>query len=201
MKDKENQIFDKYGNYDFPTEIKQDGLNNATSQIEEMAKEIAKRDCYFYDKCNRNPKHNCISLDPKIRLDSDKNYVTIATWLVNAGYRNCKDTVVLSRQEWKQIKNSLYYNKEALEKKLDQASKETAEKFMVLRGYVTKQFHRYHEARDIAESEYKKCKEEMGKAILNNDWHRCDAIMFILEDIATKFDELAKQFGCEIKGE
>lgn len=68
--------------------------------IEEMAKEIAKRDCYFYDKCNRKPKHNCISLDPKIRLDSDKNYVTIATWLVNAGYRKIdKDSVVLTKEE------------------------------------------------------------------------------------------------------
>ena len=36
MKDKEKQIFDKYGNYHFPSEIEQDGLNTATSQIEEM---------------------------------------------------------------------------------------------------------------------------------------------------------------------
>ena len=28
MKDKENQVFDGYGNNDFPTEIKQDRLNN-----------------------------------------------------------------------------------------------------------------------------------------------------------------------------
>lgn len=34
------QIFDKYGNYNFPTDIKQKGLNVATSQIEEMAKVI-----------------------------------------------------------------------------------------------------------------------------------------------------------------
>ena len=37
---KEKQIFDKHGNYDFPTEIKQEGLNVATSKIEEMAKDI-----------------------------------------------------------------------------------------------------------------------------------------------------------------
>lgn len=39
-----------------------------------------------------------------------------------------KDSVVISMEEWKQIKNSLYYSKEALEKKLAKASKETAEK-------------------------------------------------------------------------
>lgn len=43
MKDKEKQIFDKYGNYDFPTDIKQEGLNSATTQIEEMAKMIDDR--------------------------------------------------------------------------------------------------------------------------------------------------------------
>ena len=36
MKDKENQVFDEYGNYDFPTEIKQERLNNATSQSEKI---------------------------------------------------------------------------------------------------------------------------------------------------------------------
>lgn len=40
MKDKEKQIFDRYGNYDFPTDIKQEGLNSATTQIEEMAKDF-----------------------------------------------------------------------------------------------------------------------------------------------------------------
>lgn len=32
-------------------------------------------------------------------------------------------------EEWQQMKNSLYYSKEALEKKLQKARKETAEKF------------------------------------------------------------------------
>ena len=36
MKDKENQVFDEYGNYDFPIEIKQERLNNATSQSEKI---------------------------------------------------------------------------------------------------------------------------------------------------------------------
>ena len=43
------------------------------------------------------------------------------------GYRKIpEDSVVLSREEWKQIKNSLYYSKEELEKKLQRERKETA---------------------------------------------------------------------------
>lgn len=105
-----------------------------------------------------------------------------------------EDSVVLSREEWECLHND--YAK-ALYNARQNERKETAENFMFLRGYITKQFHRYHEARDKAESEYKKCKEEMGKAVLNNDWHRCDAIMFILEDIATEFDKLIKNLGVE----
>ena len=79
-------------------------------------------------------------------------------------------------------------------------SKETAEKIILfIKNYITKLFHEYHKVRDVAENDYKKCKEEMGKAILNNDWHRCDAIMFILETISIEIEELAKQFGVEIK--
>ena len=139
----------------------------------------------------------------------------------NLGYRKLpEDSVVLSSEEYEQLKrlktenNRLYDIKFDLENQLiekgwldyegadkieERVRKETAEKFMVLRRYITKQFHKYHEARDRAESAYKKCKEEMCKAILNNDWHRYDAIMFILEDMAMQFDELAKQFGLEIE--
>lgn len=56
-------------------------------QIEEMAREIAKRDCYLYEKCPKPIKHNCVSQDPAIMMESSKNYITIATWLVRAGYR------------------------------------------------------------------------------------------------------------------
>ena len=138
-----------------------------------------------------------------------------------------KDSVVLSREEYtklqlcelKSCEPPLYVSIERMEQEIvdkynqklkehyaahheglrDQTRKETAEKIMILRGYITKKFHHYHEVRNIAEEKYKKCKEEMGKAVLNNDWHRADAIMFILEDIATEFDKLAKQFGVEIK--
>ena len=51
--------------------------------------------------------------------------------LVNLGYRKLpEDSVVLSREEWKQIKNSLYYSKEELEKKLQRERKETTEKIL-----------------------------------------------------------------------
>lgn len=62
-------------------------------RIKEMARDIAKKSCYLYDKCPKEPKHNCISQDPEIMLESSKNYVTIATWLVEEGYRKESDTV------------------------------------------------------------------------------------------------------------
>lgn len=40
MIDREKQIFDKYGNYDFPTDIKQKEHNTATTQIEQMENDI-----------------------------------------------------------------------------------------------------------------------------------------------------------------
>ena len=36
MKDKENQVFGRYGNHDFPTEIKQERPNNTTAQSEKI---------------------------------------------------------------------------------------------------------------------------------------------------------------------
>ena len=55
----------------------------------------------------------------------------VAKALYNAGYRKLpEDSVVLSREEWKQIKNSLYYSKEELEKKLQRERKETAKEIL-----------------------------------------------------------------------
>ena len=55
----------------------------------------------------------------------------VAKALYNAGYRKIpEDSVVLSREEWKQIKNSLYYSKEELEKKLQRERKETAKEIL-----------------------------------------------------------------------
>lgn len=59
--------------------------------------------------------------------NGNDNWYSIAEIVYNKLFP--EDSVVLSREEWKQIKNSLYYSKETLEKKLAQASKETVEKF------------------------------------------------------------------------
>lgn len=68
-------------------------------RIKEMARDIAKRDCYLYDKCPKEHKHNCISQDANIMLESSKNYITIASWLVNEGYQKLTDgSVVLTKE-------------------------------------------------------------------------------------------------------
>ena len=77
--------------------------------------------------------------------------------------------------------------------KLMKARKETAEKFAPLRKYMWNRFHHYHDIRNKAEADYKKCKDENGKAVLNNDYHRADAIMFILGKVLIEFDKIAKE--------
>ena len=55
----------------------------------------------------------------------------IARIYYNAGYRKLpENSVVLSREEWKQIKNSLYYSKEELEKKLQRERKKTVKEIL-----------------------------------------------------------------------
>lgn len=45
-----------------------------------------------------------------------------------------KNEVVISKEEWKHIKNSLYYSKEELEKKLQKTRKETAREILTFIG-------------------------------------------------------------------
>lgn len=90
MKNNEKQIFDKYGNYNFPTEIKQDGLNTATTQIEEMAKviETANENCIIYKDGSRPWKEH------------------IARVLFNQGYRKLpEDSVVLTNDNAEDLAN------------------------------------------------------------------------------------------------
>lgn len=70
----------------------------------------------------------------------------VAEAIYNAGYRKIpEDSVVLSREEWKQIKNSLYYSKEELEKKLQRERKETAKEFAEkLKARITKFIWRHN---------------------------------------------------------
>lgn len=77
--------------------------------------------------------------------------------------------------------------------KAENIRKETAEKFEPLRKYMWEKFHHYHDIRNKAEADYKKCKDESGKAVLNNDYHRADAIMFILGKVLIEFDEICKK--------
>lgn len=78
---------------------------NKEQQIEEMAIDIAKSDCSLWEHCPKDPKHNCISQNPEIMLESSKNYVTIATWLVNAGYRKIDENcAVITKAELKEYK-------------------------------------------------------------------------------------------------
>ena len=79
-------------------------MKDKKQQIEEIAREIAKRDCHLYDKCPKPIKHNCVSKDPAVMLESGKNYVTIATWLVNANYQKVdEDSVVLTKEEYDKL--------------------------------------------------------------------------------------------------
>ena len=144
---------------------------------------------------------------------------SLAEALYNAGYRKIPEgAVVLTREEYEClvktaqdkignmklndflkacISSGVMVEAVSTEEQVKQAyekgSKETAEKFAVFRKYITEQFHHYHEIRDKMESDYKKEKEEVGKSVLNNDWHRADAIMFILEKVGIEFDEIAKE--------
>ena len=113
---------------------------------------------------------------------------SLAEELYNAGYRKIdENAVVLTKDEIIDIEYKQY------RLGFEYARKKTAEKFAVFRKYITEQFHHYHEIRDKMESDYKKEKEEVGKSVLNNDWHRADAIMFILEKVGIEFDEIAKE--------
>ena len=60
---------------------------------------------------------------------SDAKEIAKALYLLD--YRKLpKNSVVLSTEEWKQIKNSLYYNKEELEKKLQRERKKTVKEIL-----------------------------------------------------------------------
>lgn len=106
---------------------------NKEQQIEEMAIDIAKSDCSLWEHCPKDPKHNCISQNPEIMLESSKNYVTISTWLVNAGYRKIDENcAVITKAELKEYKR--------------QAVKEFAEKLKEkFDGYDATYYNGYEE--------------------------------------------------------
>jgi hypothetical protein len=136
MEDKENQIFDKYGNYDFPTEIKQEKLNTATTQIEEMAKIMRLHIC----KDRPCKECDCHGLGNKTSELYHCDCYYYAKSLVKQGYRRLpKDSVVLSMDNYNRLKRDSELYEARHEEKLklfakayNQGSKETAEKFAKL---------------------------------------------------------------------
>lgn len=109
MKDKEKQIFDKYGNYDFPTDIKQEGLNNATSQIEGI---LTEEDMKTLDRktalmiLQDLSKRMYSSLDlfgyPTLVIDRPKFEEVRKKYLDELP----KDSVVLTREEYERLKRA-----------------------------------------------------------------------------------------------
>jgi hypothetical protein len=95
-----------------------------------------------------------------------------------------------ARIELEELKRNFDYN---LVQERKQIRKETAEKFVPLRKYITEQFHHYLDIRYKCERDCKKFGDELTKLVMNNDWHRADAIMFILEKIGDEFDEICKE--------
>lgn len=186
MKDKENQIFDKYGNYDFPTEMKQEGLNTATTQIEEMAN---CKKCIHNEMCI--DKISCgvltASKDGHLKLKCKYYQPKLP-----------KDSVVLSREEYKTLLNQ---NKGLTEEngqlRLENNDLET-------------QYEKIYEQAEqnvlaniadggtschwCIEQHEKKARKETAEKILQFIYDRVIDKHFI-----KKAEEFAQQFGVEIK--
>lgn len=143
--DKQKQIFDEYGNYVFPTDIKQKGLNTVSScagknnhsvEANKMVEDIK---CFLV--CKKWGEY-------LIECDESVDCVDcIANGIYNAGYRKIpENAVVLTREEYNrllgQYKNlEINYNcvwedfrryeieNEVLKQNIVVLRKETAEKF------------------------------------------------------------------------
>ena len=117
--------------------------------------------------------------------------------LYDKGYRKVCEPVIRNGEVVGFVSGADYVPKNLFLFGISNARKETAEKFAPLRKYITEQFRRYHEVRDEAEQSYKTETNEIMKSVCNNDWHRADAIMFILEKVGIEYDEICE----EITGE
>lgn len=111
MKDKEKQIFDKYGNYDFPTNIKQECPNNATSQIEEIKQIINERCEAELEQVHASSMGGKVikTVDTKLIAKDIYEYLT-------------KDSVVLSMEEYNDLKARANKKIDGLELKIGGAS-------------------------------------------------------------------------------
>ena len=164
-------------------------MNDKEKQIEEMAREIAKRDCYLYDKCTKKHKHNCVSQDPKIMLESSKHYITIATWLVEADYQKVNENeVVIDKKEYELLmrNKSIEHIQEFAE--INGKLCLVKDK-MILKEYSPDvvEFIRKETAREILDLLVPDCK------VCDENWHSgCLCLR------ATLAEKIAKQYGVEI---
>ena len=94
-------------------------------EIEEMAKDFLEIDVYQDDKCKRCVRYICSD-----KCDDECFAEICAKYFYNLHYRKIpENSVVLTREEWKRMKSSLYYSKEECERRNQKICKETAEKF------------------------------------------------------------------------
>ena len=136
MKDNENQVFDKHGNHDFPTEIMKERLNNTTSQSEKIVygSLITSTKCYncihfplcFAQKGDANLNENdCCYYQPKLP----------------------KNSVVLSKEEYERITKELVTEQRATEiakEYFEKIRKETAEKiYTFINSFGTHNWERF----------------------------------------------------------
>ena len=197
MKDKEKQFRQECSlianGEDLPTD---------KEMIEEMAKDIEQVEKEVYSVIVKET-HAYVKEHHKYNSKEDYSLAHIKTVhertaedMFNLGYRKIpKDSVVLSREEAERFRGQTIN----IAKVKSQERKETAEKFMGIRKYIIEQFHKYHEARNSAETHFNLAKRKSDINVSNIDWHRADAIMIILESVAVMFDEVAEQFGFQIK--
>lgn len=87
-------------------------MKDKEKQIEEMAK-VNQEKCSFCDTCD-----NC-----KYQWHEDCEKIKYASNIYNAGYRNCKDKVVLSREEYEKVKHVLKYEPEEVIIRLEDLTK------------------------------------------------------------------------------
>ena len=78
-------------------------MNEIEKEIEELARELT---AYEWKLCDRLPKNKCL-LTSTIHAQVSCDYCKIAEFLINIGYRQVKDKVVLSKEEWKTVCDNL----------------------------------------------------------------------------------------------
>jgi hypothetical protein len=138
-------------------------------QIEEMAKEIQKS------------------------VDGCANYWAklIATYLYEQGYRNCKDKVVLSKEELNTIQANFFdsgmeYTRKEMQAELRQASELKAE---------TIKLAKQETAREFAEKLKRNFYDTMPKYTSEDTYEYFCKVNYMAQEI----DEIAKQYGVGVE--